>query len=103
MERFRLLLLVAKLDDLVLAPIGRLDMVDVVDDFRLGAGSLSSRLLRNGRQFISDDVYPEVDFLSAVLDGVEDPAAGVLVPTRKLDERPNVIVLSGADCSGTGV
>lgn len=100
-ERFRLLLLVAKLEDLVLAPIGRLE-IDVVDDFRLGVGgSVSSRLLRNGRQFISDDVYPEVDFLSG---GTDDPAAGVLVPTRKLDERPNVIVLSGAaDGSGIGV
>lgn len=57
-ERFKLLLLVPKLDDLVLAPIGRLDMVDVVDDFRLGVDSagVSSRLLRNGRQFIKDDV-----------------------------------------------
>lgn len=59
MERFKLLLLVPKLDDFVLAPIGRLVMVEVVDDFRLlGVGSalLSSRLLRNGRQFINDDV-----------------------------------------------
>lgn len=28
------------------------------------------------------------------LDGVADPAPGVRFPTRKLDERPNVIVLS---------
>lgn len=55
-DRFKLLLLVPKLDDLVLAPIGRLDIVEVVDDFRLGVGSVSSRLLRNGRQFINDDV-----------------------------------------------
>jgi hypothetical protein len=59
-DRFRLLLLVPKLDDLVLlAPIGRLVTVELIDDFRLeGSGSalFSSRLLRNGRQFISDEV-----------------------------------------------
>jgi len=58
-DRFRLLLLVPKLDDLVLlAPIGRLVMVELIDDFRLeGSGSaFSSRLLRNGRQFIRDEV-----------------------------------------------
>ena len=60
-DRFKLLLLVPKLDDLVLlAPIGRLVMVELIDDFRLADGSgsalFSSRLLRNGRQFISDEV-----------------------------------------------
>ena len=37
-------------------------------------------------------------------DGVADPAPGVRLPTRKLEDRPKVIVLSGAaDGSGIGV
>lgn len=53
------MLLVPKLEDLVLAPIGRLVPVEFIDDFRLeGSGSalFSSRLLRKGRQFIRVEV-----------------------------------------------
>lgn len=58
--------------------------------------SVSSRLLRKGRQFINDDEYPlavvALVFFSA-------GAEGVVRPARKLEARPSVMV----DVGGSGV
>ena len=102
MDRFKLLLLAPKFDELVrfkLAPVGRmrLEMFEF-DSFLAVLVSLSSRLFLNGRQFISEEVTPEPDFFSFV-DAAG--AAGVADGrTRKLDDRPRPVVARSGAVSG---
>lgn len=92
-DRFKLLLLAPKFDELVLfkvAPVGRIRLEMLEFDSFLGVlVSVSSRLFLNGRQFIKEEVTPELDFFSFVGAAVEAVAEG---RTRKLDDRPRPVV-----------
>lgn len=106
MERFRLLLLAPKLDvdvlvRLKLAPVGRMRLEMLDDDVLLeaelaGSALPSSRLFLNGRQFMSDDVTPELVTFFSALDGAAGRAGA-----RKLDAlvtpRSGVAPVSGVD------